>query len=165
MWKTVSALVLLCPVAASAAPADNLASAPGTTIVTEITAPQLIELLQAKGFTGKEVLGDDGSPEVESTLANGDTFEVLMYGCNEAKAKACNMLQLRATYTVTANKIKAVNTFNNAWVLGRGRYTDDGKAVVESAIDLEGGVTIDNLKVGFDQWSGIVGDFTDAIDK
>lgn len=165
MWKMVSALVLLAPAAALAAPADNFANVPGGTVVSTVTAPQLVELLTAKGFAAKEVLGDDGSPEVESTLENGDTFEVLMYGCDEAKAKSCNMLQFRATYDVTANKIKAVNSFNNAWVMGRGRFTDDGKAVVESALDLEGGVTIDNLKNALDQWTGIVGDFTDAIAK
>jgi hypothetical protein len=165
MWKTVSAFVLLCPFAALAAPADNLASVPGGTVVTVVTAPQLIELLQQKGYTAKEVLGDDGSPEVESTLENGDTFEILMYGCDQTKAKACDMIQLRATYDVTGNKVKAVNTFNNAWVMGRGRFTDDGKAVVESAMDLTGGVTVDNLKNTLEQWTGLVGDFTQAIDK
>jgi hypothetical protein len=165
MSKGVSAIVLLAALAAGPALAQDLSTADGTTVVTGVTPPQLIAVLSGAGFTANQAVGADGDPVVEGTASNGDMWEILMYRCTGAKAKSCTVLQFRATYTVDGDLTKSMNDFNNAWVFGRARFNDNGDAVIEYLEDLEGGITLDNLRGSIAQWDTIIQDFVEHITK
>jgi hypothetical protein len=166
MSKTVSAIVLLAALGASPGFAQDLGTADGATVVTAITPPQLIAVLGATGVTATQAIGGDGDPIVEGEASNGDHWEILMYRCTGAKAKSCTVLQFRATYTVdVGDMLKSMNDYNNAWVFGRARLNENGDAVIEYTEDLEGGITLDNLRGTLAQWDTVVQDFADHLAK
>lgn len=163
MSKGVSAIVLLAALAAGPALAQDLGTADGATVVTGITPPQLIAVLAGTGITANQAVGGDGDPVVEGIASNGDSWEILMYRCTGTKAKSCTVLQFRATYTVDGDLTRSMNEFNNAWVFGRARFNESGDAVVEYLEDLEGGVTLDNLRGTIAQWDIIIQDFVEHL--
>jgi hypothetical protein len=163
--KGVSAIVLLAALAAGPAVAQDLGTADGATVVAALTPPQLIQVLAGAGYTATQAVGGDGDPVVEGSASNGDRWEILMYRCSGAKAKSCTVLQFRATYTVDGDLTKSMNDFNNAWVFGKARYSANGDAVIEYLEDMEGGITLDNLRGSIDQWDVIITDFVDHLTK
>jgi hypothetical protein len=160
----LAALPLLAASGAAFAQAD-LSTMNGQTIINKITAPQLISLLKANGYTATLGVLDDKSPYIEASINNVD-FQVYFYACDEAKARACEQVQYQWWVDASAPSTVAVmNAYNNAWVAGKARLGDDNVPEVEHMLDLYGGVTIDNVVGSFGLWEQVIKNFQDELKK
>lgn len=153
--------VVAAPVAALAQ--QDLSTAPGDTVISAITPVQLAGLLKAKGYPATPGgLNTDG-PWVDSST-NDLNFTINLYGCNGAKAKSCSNLQFRAQFPrKAANNDDLMTQYDRAWVFGKAYTDSEGDMVLELPVNLNGGITLDNLSENLQLWNDVLGDFTKEI--
>jgi hypothetical protein len=142
----------------------DISTAPGDTVIGQITPVQLAGLFKSQGYTATAGGLDTDGPWVDSTSKSGYNFTVNFYGCTTGKVKECNRLQFRATFTRKGADNDALMTqYDRAWVFGKAYTNTDGDMVLEYPINLTGGVTIDNLNDNILLWEDLLGDFTQEI--
>jgi hypothetical protein len=156
-------LVVFAAPAAAFAQGD-ISTAPGNTVIGEITPVQLAGLFKAKGYTATPGGLDTDGPWVDSVSKGGFNFTVNFYGCTTGKVKECNRLQFRATFTRKSPENDDLMTkYDQNWVFGKAYTNTDGDMVLEYPINLTGGVTIDNLVDNLLLWEDVLGDYTTEI--
>lgn len=165
--RFLTALMALPLLAASGAAfgQSDLSTMNGQTIITKITAPQLISLLKANGYQANLAVLDTKEPYVTASKDNRD-FEIYFYNCDEAKARACEQVQFQWwVYSSKPSTVQVMNDYNNAWVAGKARLGSDGTPEVEHMLDLYGGATIDNVVGAFGLWDQVMTNFEDQLKK
>lgn len=166
--RILTALAVLPLLAASGAAfgQTDLSTMNGQTIISKITAPQLISLLQANGYRAElAIITDTKEPYVTASKDNRN-FDIYFYNCDQAKARACEQVQFQWWAENHApSTIEVMNNYTNAWVAGKARLGSDGTPEVEHMLDLYGGATIDNVVGAFGLWDQVVVNFEDELKK
>ncbi len=161
--RLILAAAALSAAVPTAASAQDLTTVDGQTVITTITAAQMIGVLQSQGYEADLELLDDGTPFVASTY-DGYYFDVYLQGCDNSKARRCESLQYYIWFNLDKRPSSDVaNAYNNAWMFGKARILNDGTAVVEHAVDLYGGVTVDYLIGTVGLWETIVDNFVEHL--
>lgn len=105
--------------------------APAAEVIETISAQRVVELLGQAGFTGAEIDAD------QDVLVNMQGYRVLiLVGSYQGKN-----LSMKFALAGTQANHQTVNQFDLEKRFGRAYLDSDGDPVLESDLDLEGGVT------------------------
>jgi hypothetical protein len=125
-------LLLICLISIPAQAEDF--STDGQNVITNITAPQLKQVLGEIGFIGVEI------DEDEDLIFSIEGTRVLLLISTDK-----DILQFRISWSETDATLRKVNDWNRDKRFSRAYIDDDGEPVLELDLDLTGGVTIDRL--------------------
>jgi hypothetical protein len=163
-------LAALCLTALIGAP---LAAAPaaaqsqsGDTVMSGITGERLVEILEEQGFEARVVQDQFGDPLILASAAELK-FTIWTYGCGGAP-KSCNQLQFLAEFAlpdgqVGVEELAVMNEFNRKKRFGRASVQPEGSATVDYTINLDRGVTQDNLVSNMVVWTNVLIDFAETV--
>lgn len=155
-------------IAVSAAWADILpdgtvSSSSGPNIVSGVTGPQAKAIFERFGQDMTLETDSDGDPKLVGRV-EGVKFEVLFYGCDKADARRCVSYQ----YYLGFNDMKDVTVaMMNDWD-SRKRFASasrhkNGTIELRMNVNIEGGVTEENLKNWHGWWKVAVKGFKEHI--
>lgn len=158
--KTV--IIALAAVAALAAGSAR-AEAPSQTINTGgMTGPEVAAWLQKAGYKAELTKDADNDPMINSA-AEGQTFKIYFYDCDEAKR--CKALQFSAGFDLKEGlKLEKVNEWNRKNRYLKAYLDDDMDPYVQYDINVNAGRTFAGLDDDFGVWTGMISDFTTFID-
>lgn len=113
-------------------------------VITHISGPEVVALLQDAGLEPSLATDDAGDPLVRAQ-AGKTGFAVIFYDCDEAHR--CSFIQFRSFFTLRGDgPLPFVNEWNRARRLGRAFVDADGDPTLEHNLRLVGGVTPEWLK-------------------
>lgn len=90
-----------------------------------------------------------GDPMLVGSI-NGVNYVAYFYGCT--KGRDCSSIQLRATWSIDFVSLEHINEWNRTTRFGKAYVEEDGDAALEMEVNLDFGVTRDNLEDTFDWW-------------
>lgn len=110
---------------------------------------RILEMAQGHGSAelGKDSVGD---PMVTGRLSNIH-YVIFFYGCNDA-GKQCDSLQFRASWSVDGVSQDLMNEWNRTKRFGKAYLNEEGNARIEMNVNLDYGVSAENLNDTFDWW-------------
>lgn len=154
MKRSVVALLMLLAI-----------SATGTAFAAEIidaTKPEQI-LAIARGF-GSATLEKDksGDPKIVCKIED-IKFGIYFYGCSGGKN--CNAIQFAAGWSGQEITLAAINKWNTEKRLSRAFLDSDNDPILKMDINLDYGVTRQNLEDSFEIWEKTLGAFEEALSE
>ena len=124
-----------------------------STVIESITSQRAAELLREAGFPGSEI-DEDGD-----IIVSMQGYRVLfLVGSYKGKT-----ISARFALAGTSATIDTVNAFDKEKRFGRAFLDDDGDPVLESDLDLEGGVTEARVKDFFRTYNELMVHFLRAV--
>lgn len=127
-----------------------------------MTGPEVVTWLQKGGYKA-ELTKDEGGDPLINSAADGQTFKIYFYDCNEAKR--CKALQLSAGFDMKEGLTLAkANEWNRKNRYLKVYLDDDLDPYVQYDVNVNAGRTISGLDDDFGVWTGMIGDFTTFID-
>ena len=132
---------------------------------TEAFAEELIDAKKpeailniAKGF-GSAKLGKDseGDPLITGRI-KGTRYGIYFYGCN-SEGEDCDDIQFNAAWSGVKVSLKAVNRWNAKKRYGKAFIDSEGDPVIQMTVNLDYGVSADNLDDTFNWWTKALEDF------
>lgn len=90
-----------------------------------------------------------GDPMIVGSISDIN-YVVYFYGCT--KGLNCSSIQLRATWSIDHVSLEHINEWNRTTRFGKAYVEEDGDAAIEMEVNLDYGVTRDNLEDTFDWW-------------
>lgn len=137
--------------------------APATGSAQEIVdATDPNELLNvAKGF-GNARLGEDGigDPQITGRI-EGIKYRVYFWMCEDNKN--CKDIQFWAGWSGTDVTMDDVNAWNAKMRFGKAYIDDEDDPILTYTVNLNGGVTYDNIEDSFDWWKVVLTTFVDEV--
>ena len=103
---------------------------------------------------------DNGDPRIAGQI-DGLTYQVFFMNCTADKG--CEDINFYAGFTDTKPTMDALNDWNRNKRFGNAYLDSDLDAVIEYDVNLEYGVTRENLEAAFGLWSRLLGDFATYI--
>lgn len=124
---------------------------------------EFVSALQDAGFRAELDVDDVGDPMIKSS-ANGASFIILFYGCEENKN--CTDLQFYAGYTLDEPVgVDVVNAFNQEYRFTRAYIDPDNDPVIEmDVLGGDGKIDDEQFKRALDIWTDLMGAYQAAID-
>jgi hypothetical protein len=127
-----------------------------------MTGPEVVAWLQKGGYKA-ELTKDDGGDPMINSAAEGQTFKIYFYDCDEAKR--CKALQFSAGFDLkTPLKYEKINEWNRKNRYLKAYLDDDGDPYVQYDVNVNAGRTVAGLDDDFGVWTGMIDDFTTFID-
>ena len=118
-------------------------AAPASAAVFDASQPdRLVGAMQAFGYEAALTQEPDGSPRIEGRLPQGP-YAVRFYGCGRG---VCDSIQFVAILPARGATAERTNTHNLTWRYGRITAEPGGSVVVRYDVNLDGGVTVENLE-------------------
>ncbi|MGY6411205.1 MAG: YbjN domain-containing protein [Alkalilacustris sp.] len=150
----------LPPLAGAVAIATGLglpmAPALGAELVTAADVERIAEIARDFGEARIET-APTGEPLILGTMEETG-YAILFYGCVEGAE--CSDIQFVARWAAPYElDLEVINRWNAAARFATAWRDPDGDAVLEFAINLEGGVTAENLADSFDWWRLLIAGF------
>ncbi len=118
-------------------------------LLTGDPADAILPIAQRFGEAEMDV-DDLGYPMIVGTI-EGLYYFAYYYGCND-DGTGCNSIQLRATWTVDSISLEHLNEWNRTTRFGKAYVESDGDVALEMEVNLDFGVTPNNLDDTFDWW-------------
>jgi hypothetical protein len=126
-----------------------------------ITAAEVAQVLQDKGYKAEVGADSDGDPMVKSAT-DGSNFTVYFYGCK--KGPRCTGIQFHSGFHLPNGiAVEKINTWNKANRFGRGYVDDEKDPNVEMDLDVEHGFLTEGLANNLDTWAAVVPAFKKFI--
>lgn len=124
---------------------------------TPVAAQQLVDatttesILSVARMYGDASMDTDsfGDPMIVGTI-NGINYVAYFYGCT--KGQNCSSIQLRATWSIDFVSLEHINEWNRTARFGKAYVEEDGDAALEMEVNLDFGVSRENLEDTFDWW-------------
>jgi hypothetical protein len=115
----------------------------------------------ARGY-GSATTGtqENGDPLVTGKI-DGVLYNVYFQDCTASKD--CKDLRFYAGFTDNKQPMETINAWNRDTRFGKAYLDEDLDAVIEFDLNLEHGVSRENLDSGFSRWAGLLGQFTTYI--
>jgi hypothetical protein len=157
MKKFLSMVSAVCFLAFFSA---NIVSA--ETIITAKNAKKIFEI--AKGFGSASLDKDsDGDPRIRGRI-DGIVYVVHFYGCEGSESK-CQDIQFLAVWKNEENKItlEKVNLWNSGKRFSKAYLDRDGDLALSMVVNLDYGVTEENLQDTFNWWKNVLKNFTEEV--
>jgi len=115
----------------------------------------------ATGYgTAQLLTDDDGAPRISGAI-KGVPYQIFFMNCTEGKD--CEDLNFYAGFSDIKPTLEAINSWNRDKRFGRAYLDSDLDAVIELDVNLQYGVSRDNLDAAFGVWSLLLGQFTDYV--
>ncbi|MDO8410091.1 MAG: YbjN domain-containing protein [Phenylobacterium sp.] len=126
-----------------------------------VTAQEVIEVLQAKGYRAQEDEDGIGDPMIRSAT-DGVNYNIYFYGCEGAR---CTSIQFTVAFGMNEPMtLDRINAWNREMRFSRAYLDDEMDPVLEMDVDLERGATTEQLESGIDAWAAGVPAFKTFID-
>jgi len=158
----VIAAILCAGIIAAAAPAY----AQEDDTFNSITGQNLVTLLESQGIAATLTQDSYGDPLIRAEVGNL-AFSIITYNCNGDSNPACARLQLAAQFRLPngANEsdIAIMNAYNQQYLFGRAYIDPYGLATVDYSINLNHGITEDNLVDDFVIWIHVLDNFVTGL--
>lgn len=135
----------------------------GDEVFNAMTGPQLVDILRQQGFAASLQEDSYGDPLIIAQAGNL-SFTIITYGCNMDPVEACARLQMVAQFHLpdgaSEYDIALMNAYNQRYLFGRAYIDQEGYATVDYTINLNQGVTADNVVDNFNIWLHVLHNFS-----
>lgn len=129
-------------------------------LVTAEEPEQILEI--AKGFGSARLKKDStGDPMIVGRM-NGTKYGIYFYGCNK-QHKECDDIKFGAGWSGETVSLKKINEWNRAKRFGTAYLDKEGDPNVDMAVNLDYGVSVENLEDTFNFWSLILKSFRKEV--
>lgn len=126
-------------------------------MVTSANPEGVAAVLRDRGYKAELTTDKQGDPLIKSA-ANGYTFAILFFGCENHKA--CTSVQFYAGFTRKGLPVDKINEWNRTKRFGRAYIDGIGDPVVKMDVNLEpGGMPASLFADTIDLWDSLVGAF------
>jgi Putative bacterial sensory transduction regulator len=103
---------------------------------------------------------NNGDPKITGKI-EGVQYAVYFMNCTDNKE--CEDLNFYAGFLDNKPTLELINEWNRDKRFGKAYLDSDNDAVIEFDVNLEHGVSKDNLDAAFEIWSLVLGQYTDHI--
>jgi hypothetical protein len=156
---TESALAAPAPTKIDNLGAEETVAPPTTGLLDGGSVDAILALAKTRGEATLETQ-EGGDPKISGTT--GDIpYEVYFMNCTDHTA--CEDLNLYAGFLDLRPKPDVINTWNRDKRFGKAYLDKDGDAVVEMDINLEHGISSENLDADFAVWALVVEQFAKHV--
>ena len=125
-----------------------------------VTAGEVADALQAKGYKADVGRDSDGDPKVTSA-ADGSTFTVLFYGCEKNR---CKSIQFSSGFDLKDGMaLSDINKWNSDYRFGHGYLDDENDPHLTMDEDLEHGATDTAIENDIERWAATLVSFKKFI--
>lgn len=135
-------------------------------VFRSITGEDLVTILQSQGFAASLTHDGYGDPLIVAEIGNL-SFTIITYGCNGDVEPACARLQLAAQFHLpegnSESDIAVMNAFNQRFLFGRAYIDPYGSATVDYTINLNQGISEDNLVDNLNIWVHVLDNFVTGL--
>jgi len=135
------------------------ALAAGSDLIDGSNVDEILELAKGYGDASLETQSN-GDPKIKGEM---DDVSYSIYFMNCTDNKDCEDLNFYAGFLDLKPKQEDINSWNRDKRFGKAYIDSDGDAVVEMDLNLEHGISTDNLKADIDVWQLVLGEYTDYI--
>jgi hypothetical protein len=137
------------------------APAGGVQLITGSTFDEMIASFKRNGFTVEMTEDSDGQPVLKSTDKN-EPFSVYFYSCTEGKD--CGFVQFSTGWNMDNGiTLAKIEEWNSTKVWGQAYRDEDKDPWLSMAVNLKGGVTVENFDDTVDWWKFILREFETHI--
>lgn len=135
------------------------AAAHAQTIVDGSNPDEILNIARGYGSAAMETQSN-GDPKISGKI-EGVTYQVFFMNCTNNTN--CEDLNFYAGFLDNKQTLEVINAWNRDKRFGKAYLDSDLDAVVEFDLNLEKGVTRDNLDAAFSLWSLILDQYTTYI--
>jgi len=143
------ALTLLSPAAAQS----------GSDIITAADVDAILAIAAGRGWAARDDQ-ENGNPGIAGTI-NGVDYYIYFVNCVDGGT--CEDLNFYAGFIEVTPALDTINEWNRDRRFGRAYLDQEGDAVIELDLNLEYGVSRDNLDANFLLWGLIIDEFTTFV--
>lgn len=158
MQRTISSAVFA--VAVLCCGVGGVSAAQGALV--DATRPD--EILNIARGHGSAVLETDsgGDPKITGRI-EGTAYTLLFYSCTDGKD--CRDIQFNAAWAAPGISLDAINTWNKTRRYGKAFLDDESDPVLQFSVNLDHGVSRENLDDTFMWWSRVLAAFKTEVLK
>lgn len=125
-----------------------------------VTAGEVADALQAKGFKAQIGKDSQGDPKITSG-ADGSDFTILFFDCEKGR---CQSYQFLAGFDLKAGMTLAeINKWNTDYRYGQAYLDDENDPHIAMDADVEHGATTEALENNIARWEGTLINFKKFI--
>lgn len=135
------------------------AHAAGSDLLDGSNVDEILDLAQGFGDASLDSQSN-GDPKIKGEM-DGVSYSIYFMNCTDGKN--CEDLNFYAGFLDLKPKQDDINGWNRDKRFGKAYIDGDGDAVVEMDLNLEHGVSSDNLKADIEVWSLVLDQYTDYI--
>ncbi len=122
-----------------------------------ITADEVAQVLQDKGYKAEVGTDEEGDPKVKSAT-DGTNFTVFFYGCNHTPR--CSSIEFQAGFQLNSPMTdEQINEWNKTKRFGRAYMQDQSNTYIEMDLDVEHGFLTEGLANNVDTWAALIPQF------
>ena len=135
----------------------------GTAAAQEIIDGSMVDeiLAVAKGYgTATRGTQQNGDPKISGKV-EGITYQVYFYNCT--KSANCEDINFYAGFLDNKPDLETINAWNRDKRFGKAYLDSDLDAVIEWDVNLENGITRENLDANFGVWALVLDQYTTYI--
>lgn len=126
-----------------------------------VTAQEVAEALQAKGYKAEIGRDQTGDPMITSAM-EGSGFRVMFYDCENDR---CAAIQFATAFDLDEGMdLSRINTWNRERRFGRAYLDDEMDPFIEYDVDLEVGATTEAIENAVAVWEAVAPAFMKHID-
>jgi hypothetical protein len=115
----------------------------------------------ARGFGGARLSEDDtGDPMIDGRI-EGTRYVILFYGCENGAD--CSEIQFSAGWSGYSVSVETLNAWNRDYRFGKAYLDKEGDPLLQMDVNLEHGISSDNLDSTFEWWAAVLNDFTKKV--
>jgi len=138
-----------------------VAASAGSQEIIDARNPAAI-LSLAEGW-GSATLETDsvGDPKIVGRM-DGTRYAIYFFGCDDSH-KGCRSIMFRAAWNLDGLGYSYINEWNRTKRFGKASLDSENDPVIEMNINLDHGVTVENLDDNFDWWRVILSGFIEYL--
>ena len=135
----------------------------GTTFETA-TGNEIVTFLQDRGYRAQLDADSQGDPRVASNT-QGVGFIVDFYECDRESPRRCGSLQFLASFNLPDEGLSAatINAWNAQFRFGQAAVDEEGDPILRLDVELDGGISVDNLQEWLNRWETSLSSFLEHI--
>jgi len=118
----------------------------------------------AKGFGSARLKKDSGGDPKISGRVNGTKYGIYFYGC-DSNGKKCDDIKFGTAWATKGISLETINEWNRTKKLGVAYLDKDGDPNLDMYVNIDYGVTIENLEDSFNYWCLILRAFEKEVLK
>ncbi len=146
----------------SAGPHPAQADTRQATVFYNLTGPELRDLFQGWGFPAELAADNDGNPVIHSSVQNIN-FTVFFYGCGTQPTRRCDSIGFSAGFQVKGLTPDRAIAWNRNYRFSKSYLDDQGNPFLAMNINIDGGVTAENLRAQLRWWEQSITDYLPYI--
>jgi hypothetical protein len=140
----------------------RIAAAEDATLIDATDVDGIVNLAKGYGAATKGKTSD-GDPKITGKI-NGVGYVIFFLGCNDSHA-ACKSIQFYAGWDTTDVPMDAINEWNSGNRFGRAYLDSQKNPAIEMDVNLDYGVTSENLDDTMDYWRLVLDEFVKGVVK